>query len=894
MIFSQRISTFFIICVLSCLLVLSIAAPKLWEDAVPHVSTREPLLVEPIVDAREVPNPVPTERKTEPTETPARKGEPIVLRPVSDPSPKAAEVSAPPLQGDLSPVAKSDSADAQPKDVVAIAEPIEVEGPTMVVPEGKIGASTVEATEEESKASTNDASETPQKQVHRLPIIVANIPSREPTLPREEFRAPDYPSTDNASASNDPQTISRKKAEHNVDDSWKDPETLLEDLRELAAIEATSRWAKETIAQITALGAAMGKDADQSSAALKRLENLRDQTPQLAVKISDKNAVRKLKKAGYSLGRRMDVWQQMLQLDKPIADSAETVEMDPNQLALCLAKVDLLTADSKEGRAWRDFLLVDALKESAKRNPSFDDRQTQQIAQQVLERLAQTPLTPKQQTFVTTGPVAAWRKELRYWAAEPVGAASVLQAIEEYERTCLPSNAQRLAKDCQNLTLSLSPERRDLAKRVDLHYRNANFRLALSEELINKLIPERNLEYALVADTVQGLPVRGESLMSTEVSVRMSPDPRHVRVVLEVKGEISSATTADAGAARFHNDSESFYVARKPMQIDMDGVSVWPSEVGVENNTDLRGVDTPFDWIPLVGASARWMAKTASEQSKSAASQEVKQKIAAQARARIDTEARERLTEFVDRMNQRVFDPLNSLALDPQLIEAVTDEKRFTMRLRLAGEDQLGSHTPRPQAPSDSLASVQLHESVLNNGIQRLQLNGRKFTLGELSQHIADRLSRPNAWEINPEHADVAITFAEQDAVIVRCQNDQIVLTLSIADLSKGNKHWRNFKIRALYRPEVSGRSAQLVREGVIQLIGDRLNFSSQVVLRGIFARALSKNNVWDLVPAKIANEPKLADAAITQFLIDDGWIGVALGPKREINTVRRPQRSVK
>ena len=143
------------------------------------------------------------------------------------------------------------------------------------------------------------------------------------------------------------------------------------------------------------------------------------------------------------------------------------------------------------------------------------------------------------------------------------------------------------------------------------------------------------------------------------------------------------------------------------------------------------------DGIPLFGTLVNGVAKSQIEQNKPAANREVKQKVAAQARERIDAEARQRLTEVVARMNQRVFDPLNALSLDPQMIDGETTDKRFTMRLRLAGEDQLGSHTPRPQAPADSLASVQIHESVLNNGIQRLQLNGRTFTLPELSQHIA-------------------------------------------------------------------------------------------------------------------------------------------------------------
>ena len=34
------------------------------------------------------------------------------------------------------------------------------------------------------------------------------------------------------------------------------------------------------------------------------------------------------------------------------------------------------------------------------------------------------------------------------------------------------------------------------------------------------------------------------------------------------------------------------------------------------------------------------------------------------------------------------------------------------MRLRLAGGEQLGAYTPRPRAPSDSLMSLQVHESA--------------------------------------------------------------------------------------------------------------------------------------------------------------------------------------
>ena len=302
-------------------------------------------------------------------------------------------------------------------------------------------------------------------------------------------------------------------------------------------------------------------------------------------------------------------------------------------------------------------------------------------------------------------------------------------------------------------------------------------------------------------DTVLGHPTRGESLMATEAVVRMRPNPRSVSMMLEVSGEISASTTSDAGLAIFHNDSKSYYIARKPLAVDLGGIALWPSDVRVYNETRLRGVETPIDNIPVLRKVVEGVARSQLEQNKPAASREVRRKVAARARERIDAEVHKQFSGVVERLNHRVFEPLNSLALDPQLIEAETTDKRFTMRLRLAGQYQLGSHTPRPRAPSDSLASVQIHETVLNNGLQRLDLAGRTFTLPELADHISARLSCPPPWETAPENENVKITFARFNPVVVRCEDGQVVLTLSVRRLAKSPRSWSYFQIRAFYRP---------------------------------------------------------------------------------------------
>ena len=101
-------------------------------------------------------------------------------------------------------------------------------------------------------------------------------------------------------------------------------------------------------------------------------------------------------------------------------------------------------------------------------------------------------------------------------------------------------------------------------------------------------------------------------------------------------------------------------------------------------------------------------------------------------------------------------------------------------------------------------------------------------------------MNRP-AKECDPDQEDVKITFAGQDAIHVRCVGGRLELTLSVAKLSKGARKWKDFQVRTYYRPEVKGRSIELARDGIVQLLGPRLSTGSQIALRGVFSKVFSQ-----------------------------------------------------
>ncbi len=284
----------------------------------------------------------------------------------------------------------------------------------------------------------------------RQPIAVANIPSPMRALPADvaEARETIYSDAGRAVALS---KTNRRPATRRVDDSWREPETLIGLLRPLAAAGSASKWASEVLQQIGALGTALAHGPDDATAILRRLGRLNQQGERLAAGLSDRAMARKIRQANYAFGRRLDVWHDVARLGPLKPTETPVPDVDRRQLSLCLAEIDSLTAESATGEAWRKYLLLDALQASSRRQAATNDQAAREVAQRVLDRLAQAPLSPSQRKFVATGPVAALRAELRRWAAEPVGAAAVLRDIETYERTGLPSDARRLAVDCQNL-----------------------------------------------------------------------------------------------------------------------------------------------------------------------------------------------------------------------------------------------------------------------------------------------------------------------------------------------------------------------------------------------------------------------------------------------------------
>src|SRR5581483_3460882 len=129
----------------------------------------------------------------------------------------------------------------------------------------------------------------------------------------------------------------------------------------------------------------------------------------------------------------------------------------------------------------------------------------------------------------------------------------------------------------------------------------------------------------------------------------------------------------------------------------------------------------------------------------------------------------------------------------------------------------------------DSLASIQIHQSLLNNICEQLGWEGRTLNLPQLRKELGDKLHRK--FEVPPEqeHAELALTFARENAVRVHCDDGRVEVNLALAKLQLGRESWRDFQVRVYYKPDLSTPNGKLTRDGTVQLIGDRLGAKAQI-----------------------------------------------------------------
>ncbi len=671
---------------------------------------------------------------------------------------------------------------------------------------------------------------------------------------------------------------------------WPYPAALAERLHALAPEASCRSWCEAVLQRLEQLSAAESLSAVQAGTLLSEFRHLVEEGSLRAGTTSNPVVRSEWTRTALALKRRLDIWEQVYTIASSSPPTAATVQ-DVEGLRQAYDDLAARLRCDPNGESWRRYLLMADAQGQFFSGLATDTVACRNLAKLILLRTDYSVLAPGQQVFLQEAGCARYLRQLRRLATEPVDYVQLLNELERYEQERAASAAAHLAAAQQVLRWSDAPAIAELGRRINVNYRNANLRVSVSQSFLERMLPPPEPVAERVDEVIQGAYTTGCSETLTELAVRLLPSPDSWRIGLVAKGQVAMETQSSSGPATFFSRGNSNFEAAKEVVIHRFGWYHRAAVAEAESCSELADVTTRLDPVPLVGDLARAIAAGRFRAETPAAEQEVRHRVTATASDRIDTEVSCRLNDLQKRFLEHFYAPLQQLALNPVAVDMQTTASSLAGRYRLAGHDQLAAHTPRGVAPAGSVFQLQVHESALNNLFQQLGWEGRRANVPQLDQEIKSRFQLADE-ELAEELPDnMFVKFADEAPLRVDFQEGRVSLQLALAELSQGNKCWKDFTVRVHYRRAPDQPGAELVRDQYVELIGKRLHLREQIALRGIFSRVFAQNQPIELIDQRFQSDPRLAGLEVDQFEIRDGWLSVSLGPPagEPVRTARQP-----
>lgn len=530
---------------------------------------------------------------------------------------------------------------------------------------------------------------------------------------------------------------------------------------------------------------------------------------------------------------------------------------------------------------WKRYLMLDALVELSQRGTASNEERVR-VAREFLTRVMDVRLSATQQQLLRSTEIQQLAEILHPLAIGPVDYIQLLEDVETLESDPTHRCSKSLSEAMQCLRFSEIQEQSAIGQAIESHYRNANIRIAVSEELTNRLIPNQAVAQKPVRQTILGAETRGASQIATKLRVDFEPDASAWRIGLKLNGDISSNTKSSRNGATFYNSSRANVQAAREIRIEPTGFHVDGRPATVESNDALRKFSTDWDELPVLGDMIRRIAHQEFLESRPVAKRITQNTIARETDRELNKQLQSKLRMTQDQLESRIIGPLQGLQLDPSIMDMQSTETRLIVRYRVASEQQTAAHTARPIAPSDSLISMQIHQSAFNNTASQVIHADRDWTIQELADQIADLLKQPRV-AIHMERAeDIRVRFHPLNPITVEFTEGKLWLTLRIDSLEQpGRIQLKNFSIRACYSPVVDVLQASLERDGAISVDGHRLGAKDKVPLRAIFSNVLSDKDPIPVVADWLIQDPRARDLAVSQLEMREGWLAIAISDKK-------------
>lgn len=502
-----------------------------------------------------------------------------------------------------------------------------------------------------------------------------------------------------------------------------------------------------------------------------------------------------------TLLRRIELAEAMLDtlaLD-PRSARAGRLQRSSESLRASLTRLEDHLFSIPNGSAWLDYLGARGL-QSALAEPQPSDAAVAQLTaiQRRLQRAEQSDRAdvrafasaPAFQSFrqsVTSALNAAtieFTPEAQAQLREQL--AALAQGIEDYEATHASAAAAQVRSAFGAIRRTAPDGGERIARALQNHYFNYNFRIAVGEGFLNKVMATQRLNQGQVSDFVMGARIGGYQWTTTNSGVNLKPSPHSLRMDITLSGVSQSSTQGVTRQATVFTSGNHQFWATKEVVFDGDQFFTQPALISVDANNTTTGARTHVSRLPIIGRIADSIAVREAQRRRPQGEAIAASRLTGRVVPELDQAVNQEFGELNSRIDREFWQPLREEGLYPDARQLMTSENTFRMLTRMMKPGELGGSTPwEPDVPFDSV-TLMVHESLLNNSADTLGFAGQELRDEEVRDRIENLLSRLLQRDVQfpaderpaGENEPNVYIFAEQDPIRFAIRNGELYLTI--------------------------------------------------------------------------------------------------------------------
>ena len=623
----------------------------------------------------------------------------------------------------------------------------------------------------------------------------------------------------------------------------------------------------------------------------------------LQAKIKEAKGQANLSEYNSRLSRRVEVADAVLKtLGQNLGTiKAAQIKSKQNELATAAKALTKYLGTLQNGNGWVDYLQLKALQKELKN--SYSEVELNDLLKSLKEKFQSRGALKdaEQRKFFNRKQFKALEKSVNALLAQSKQGAvkiniskvrqqlkSLVSNLEKYEASQSSSNAFEARKAYALLRKELAGGLGALTSALRNTYFNYNLRVMVAEDFINRLINDSSTETGPVVDCILGAYVTGNQETTTEVGVDFKPSDSKLRFDLTLSGVTNSSTSGVTNQATIYTDGHHKFWGGKEVDFDGDTFVTQPAWVKVNANNTTVGASTKLDRIPLLSKVGRNMAYRRTEELRGEAEAIAAQRVRDRVRPRFDEEVDERIA----RSNKKVGGELNKRLRDnglfPSARSFASTDSHLYIRTRLMDTGELAANSPPLTISSKESVVLQLHESVMNNSLSRMGLEGRKISdqdlITEFEKSLADVLDRKVKLErppVDPDKGPNILAFDKKDPIRIEISDNTLTIIMRCGFEQKGETAVPTQIIRVPLHFNVDGDKIKITRGSVKSSpVVKPKGIAAQIARAGVVRKKMEKafpNRVENSqVKAKLENRNVFLN--ITGIDANDGWLTITVG----------------